>query len=119
MKPATRYLVIIGLAIVAIVFVIFYQEYMGEDAVSTTDVTTNSLINKRLNAVVTDTSVTKATATLKIDYTDIDTKEAASFLMNYRDHASIAIGDTVTKEKGEKLVLIYRQQGAVISIPID
>ncbi len=122
MKPARRYLFLIGLAIAALVVVIFYREYMGEDPAPTTEKDKNSLINKHLNAVVTDTSVTAIQAgqySFKIDYTDIDTKEAASFFMSFHDRTSVAIGDTVTKEKGEKLLLIFRKQGNVASVPID
>lgn len=122
MKPALRYVIGIGLALLAIAFAIVYQQYLGEDTDPKAELPSSSVIPKRLNAIITDTSQSKAKTfpqALKVDYVDIDTRETASFFINYPDHTQVSIGDTVTKDKGEKLVLIYRKQGMVASVPVE
>src|SRR4051812_4538694 len=124
MKSVLRYSLFAGIAALALLLVIFYREYMGEDTDPATDNQANPVINRRLNAIVTDTASrwaqpSSAIASLKITYTDIDTKEAASFRMNYRSQPAIAIGDTVTKDKGEKLLLVYKKGGTIVTVPIE
>ena len=121
MKPALRYLLIAGLALTALLLVLFYREYLGEDPSPDTGTSTNPLIKQRLNAIVTDTTVRTGkpgSRTLTVDYTDLDSREVSSFSIDYRNHAPIAIGDTVTKDRGDKLLFIYGRQG-VASVPID
>lgn len=124
MKSVLRYLLPAGIATLAVLMIIFYREYMGEDTDPATENRANPVINRRLNAIVTDTASSKAQTysaptSLKITYTDIDTKEAASFRMNYRSQPAIAIGDTVTKDKGEKLLLVYKNGGTIVTVPIE
>ncbi|GAB4039174.1 hypothetical protein [Spirosoma jeollabukense] len=124
MKSILRYLLLASMATLALLAIFFYQEYMGEDTDPTAGNLTNPVIHKRLNAIVTDTASTKATAnsalaSLKITYTDLDTKEAASFRMNYRSQPAIAPGDTVTKDKDEKLLLVYKPDGTIVTVPIE
>ena len=124
MKSVTRYVFAAGMVTLAVLMLIFYREYLGEDADPATEKQTNPLINMRLHAIVTATSASKAPphiipGSLKIVYTDIDTKEAAGFLINYRSQPNIAIGDTLTKDKGEKLLLVYKKGGRIVSVPIE
>ena len=124
MKPAIRYVLLAGIATLAVVMIYFYREYMGEDTDPATENQANPVINTRLNAIVTDTSssktqVSSALASLKISYTDIDTKEAFSFLMNYHSQPEIALGDTLTKDKGEKILLVYKKGGTIVTVPIE
>ena len=124
MKPAIRYVLLAGIATLAVIMIYFYREYMGEDTDPTTENQENPVISTQLNAIVTDTASRKAQpnsaiASLKITYTDIDTKEAASFRMHYHSRPAIAIGDTVTKDKGEKLLLVYKKGGTIVTVPIE
>jgi hypothetical protein len=124
MKSALRYSIIVGIGLLGIAFVFFYQQYLGEDADPKAELPSGSIIHKRLNAIVTDTSRSQSeTSTfaqaLKIAYVDQDTRETSSFVINYPDRIHVGIGDTVTKDKGEKLVLIYRQRGTVTSVPVE
>ncbi|SFB94214.1 hypothetical protein [Spirosoma endophyticum] len=124
MKSILRYSLLAGIAALAVLMIIFYQEYMGEDTDPATENQANPVIYSRLNAIVTDTASRKArpnsaVTSLKITYTDIDTKEVASFQMNYHSQPAIAIGDTVTKDKGEKLLLLYKKGGTIVTVPIE
>ena len=124
MKSILRYSLLAGTVALALLAIFFYREYMGEDTDPATENQVNPVIHKRLNAIVRDTASTKAhpssaIASLEITYTDIDTKEAASFRMNYRSQPAIAPGDTVTKDKDEKLLLVYKPDGTIVTIPIE
>jgi len=127
MKSVVKYILIAGVAITALVFVVFYQQYMGEDTDPSTEKNTGSLLNKRLNAIITDTFLTAIRQrpssparrySLHIGYTDIDTKEVSGFSLNYRSQDSLAVGDTLTKEKGERLMLVYKK-GSIKSVPVE
>lgn len=124
MKSILRYSLLAGIAALAVLLIVFYREYMGEDTDPATENRANPVINTRLNAIVTDTASHKApsnsaSASLDVTYKDIDTREAASFRMNYRSQPAIAIGDTVTKDKGEKLLLVYKKEGMIVTVPIE
>lgn len=121
MKRILTYVLVGGLLIAAAVMIYIYQEYMGEDTDPATENQANPIINKRLNAIVLRIAPTKASNKPKIDvaYTDLDTKETASFLINNHYQQSIHIGDTLTKEKGERIILIYQKSGKIETVAID
>ena len=110
-----------GLLLASAAMIYIYQEYLGEDTDPNTENLSNPIINKRLNAVVLRITAAKTGNPPKIDvvYIDLDTKEAASVRVNNPYVQRIHIGDTLTKEKGEKLLLVYRKDGNVTTVPID
>ncbi|GAB2537456.1 hypothetical protein [Spirosoma aerophilum] len=124
MKSVRRYVIVIGLVFLGIAFAYFYQQYLGEDVDPQTKLPPSSVIQKRLNAIITDTARSEAQTitfpqALKIDYVDMESREASSFYIAYPDRVHVAIGDTVSKDKGEKLVLVYKKQGTVASVPVE
>lgn len=94
---------------------------MGEDTDPSAENQSSPIVNKKLNAIVLRIVLAPAGNKPKIDvtYTDLDTKETASFLINNQYQQSIHIGDTLTKEKGEKIMLIYQKDGKIETAPID
>lgn len=113
---------LVGALLVALAGIVYvYQEYLGEDPDPNAENSASSIINKRLNAVVLRTEKGKAgdQQELEVVYTDLDTRESASFTINDQYRQSIHVGDTLTKEKGEKLLLIYQKSGKVETVPID
>lgn len=121
MKRILTYLLAGGFLIAAALMIYIYQEYMGEDTNPATENPSSSIINKRLNAVVLRIASAKAGNEPKIDvtYTDLDTRETGQFLADNQYEKSIHIGDTLTKEKGEKILLIYQKAGRIETVPID
>lgn len=105
-----------GLLLASAVMIYFYREYMVEDTDPTADKLANPLIAKGLNAIVTKISMTRAGTppTVDVAYTDLDTKEAASIRLSNPYGQSIHIGDTLAKEKGEKILLVYQKDGIVL-----
>ncbi len=113
---------LVGAFLVAIALMVYlYQEYLGEDPIPNVKNGVSPIINKRLNAVVLRTTTLNADSQPKLDvaYTDLDTQETASFTINDQYRQSIHVGDTLTKEKGEKLLLIYQEGGKIETVPID
>lgn len=121
MKRWLTYGLVVSLLLVSAVLIYFYREYMVEDTDPTAAKLVNPLIPKRLNAIVTKISTTKASnlPTVDVAYTDLDTKEATSVRLNNPYGQSIHMGDTLTKEKGEKILLIYQKDGNVATVAID
>ena len=111
---------LLGALFIALAGLIYvYQEYLGEDP--TTEVTASPIINKRLKAVVLRTATVRNNnePKLEVAYTDLDTQEAASFTIEDQYRQSVHVGDTLTKEKGEKLLLVYQKTGTIETVPID
>lgn len=121
MKRLLTYVLVGGFLIAAAIMVYIYREYMGEDTDPDAENPASPLLNKRLNAIVLRIALTKTGNPPKIDvaYTDIDTKETASVQLNNQYGQNIHIGDTLTKEKGEKILLVYQKEGNIETVTID
>ncbi|MBD2755765.1 hypothetical protein [Spirosoma validum] len=121
MKRILTYLLAGGFLLAAALMIYIYQEYMGEDTDPTTENQSSPIINKKLNAIVLRIAPAKAGDEPKIDvtYTDLDTKETTTFPIDNQYGQSIHIGDTLTKEKGEKIMLIYQKAGKIETVPVD
>ncbi|UFH52827.1 hypothetical protein [Spirosoma sp. KNUC1025] len=119
MKRYLNLLLIGGFLVAISLGIYFYREYLGEDTAP--EETSSTLIEKRLNAVVTKISPVGGGSQPKLEvvFSNIDTKESSSFMINDWYRQSIHVGDTLSKEKGEKIVLVYQKAGAVETVPID
>ncbi|WP_420148967.1 hypothetical protein [Spirosoma sp.] len=122
MKRLLTY-VLIGAFLVATALMVYvYREYLGEDSDPTTENLSNPLINKRLNAVVLRIIENKANnlPQFEVEYADLNTEETARLRLDNQYHARIHVGDTLTKEQGEKLLLVYQKAaGHIQTVPID
>jgi hypothetical protein len=121
MKRLLRYILIAGLLIAATLMLYTYQQYMGEDTDPSAEQQASPLIHKRLNAIVTNKSAAKVgrQPIIEITYRDMDTEETSSFVVNQLYQQSIYIGDTLTKEKGDKIMLVYQKDGRIATVPIE
>lgn len=119
-KQVLTYGLVGAFLVVTALMVYLYQEYLGEDPNPAGGNPSSFIINQRLNAVVLRTTTLNAASQPKLDvaYIDLDTQETASFTINDQYRQRIHVGDTLTKEKGEKLLLIY-QGGKIETVPID
>ena len=121
MKRFLMYVLIAGLLLIGAMMIYMYREYMGQDIDLTANNFANPIIYKRLNAIVTSKSAARAgnPPTFDVAYTDMETNEESRILLNDRYQASIHVGDTLTKEEGEKILLIYQKDGKIATVPID
>ena len=121
MKRLLLYLLASMLLVAAVLLAYVYHEYMGEDEKPTTVNQANPVIRKRLNAVVLRTTTTQVANQPKTEvaYTDLDTKETASFVVNDEYRQRLHVGDTITKEKGDKLLFVNQKEGKMEFVPID
>jgi hypothetical protein len=113
---------LLGGLLIMFTFVFYvYYEYLGEDPEPDTEHAANPIIKKRLNAVVLRTESINADndPKLEVAYSDLDSKESASFTVNEEYNQSIHVGDTVTKDKWDKVLFVYQKSGGVETVPID
>ncbi|GAB4023976.1 hypothetical protein [Spirosoma koreense] len=120
-KRLITYTLLAGCLLAAIGLIYVYREYMGEDAPTTADSQTSPIVGKRLNAVIQRVVTDRSGSRPKLDvaYTDIDTKETANFLVDSAYRQQLHVGDTITKDKWERLLLVYPKAGKIETIPID
>ena len=120
-KRLVLYGLVIGLAIGLVAGFYVYQEYLGEDPALNPDALANPIIDEKLRAIVTNKTGRKIGSAQKLvlNYTDLDNQKDASVTISDEYGQNIQLGDTLTKDKGEKILLVYQKDGKIITIPID
>lgn len=117
-----------GLAILGAVIIISYQSYKAKNSNQSVERYTKPLIDSKLNALVTNKSVTDAsdriqsnnamTYSLKVNYVDLKSGQSSSFVTNFRYGKDIASGDTITKLVGDEVLVLHKKGGRVFTLPV-
>ena len=120
-KRLVLYGLLLSLVIGSLIGLYIHHEYLGEDPTLNPDALANPIVNETLRAIVTKKTVRKTGSGQKLvlDYTDLDSHKSASLSINDFYSQTVQPGDTLTKYKGEKIVLVYQKNGQIETIPID
>ena len=121
LKRSLLYLLVGGLLILATLIIHIYQEYLGEDTTPVLIDKQNPIIAQKVNGVVAHTAINTIGQQQKLDvtYTVIGSSETAHLMVNTEYKQRVHPGDTVTKDKGERVLLINRKGGEIEIVPID
>ena len=115
------YTLLSGLLIgIALAFYV-YSEYLGEDTDPSLSNGSNPIISQPVNGVITNvaTNAVDHPQKLSITYTDLSTKKVVTFTVNTNNQSRFHVGDTITKDKGEKILLVYQKGGEMTIVPVD
>lgn len=129
MKLLSRYLFVTSLAVLLAAAIISYHSYKAKTTDQSIGRYTKPLIDRKLNALVINKSVTSVTErtqsqnamvySLKVNYTDLESGRDSNFIMNIFHGKAIATGDTIKKKKGESFFVLYKKEGGSFTIQIE
>lgn len=115
------YVLLSGMLVAVALFIYVYGEYMGEDTDPSLSSGLNPIINQKINGIVTRTTLTKIDQQQKlaVSYRDVQTQQTSNFRLDTTYQQRLHPGDTVTKDKGEKVLLVNQKSGETAIVPID
>lgn len=115
------YVLISGLLIGIALVVYLYGEYFGEDVDSSLSNGSNPIISQSVHGVVTRlaTNTVGNPQQLSVTYSDLTSKKAFTFTVNDQYQSRFHVGDTVAKDKAEKVLLVYQTGGEMAIVPVD